>query len=696
MNSAKEQRDYSDDKIALEHVISDIVSKANNELKAIKLSSTLNSIVKLESSLTNHPPKDSNIPISITEDETKKIENQQTDDKQDSQQQHISTLHSTTQNLKSRVSPYAVTDTLAAFVLRSVALDPQNKFDVDMEFEPNEVNRLINTCVEKIVQTNSPQMETVKMQVYFDTHFPAQADFLQKEKMSRTQACSVVLKEITDIKTKSVSIYESLYRKVASYVLIKSHVGNPTDIRIIREGTAALESVFPQSELSTFIPLTRVEKEEQLNGLTQLVTGIRLFNKQLGKGGESIDNLPELCASELQDLTTTVGQLTTETETFIQVYSGAIDYLTKFPEEQFEEVSLPNIKSALAFRRQLLMYLDALQDQMIRSRSTLLTLSNKFDSSVQELKTICRAKTAVAVDQVYPHFLLLSSLWINWLDELFLLSFRRGLIDVLEFHSKSFEALIPEKLKVASSSFLKDVEPVNLSEQEIIAAASELMVAVTSINRGVDIIHPGNITNYFNIPVEYGGFCPVTLLFRDGLVVPGNKNIGLLRYKDSVFCFAGIREAKEFAKTPEKFIEGVVIKAKFNPDLVQLLHLYQYFPTVDALEKARSFTRQKLLGKLPMVSEVGTQVDTHIVDGYIDPKYKWNEWELRRSALLLVNLKNKRTHGAQTDLSHFKRDITQTSTESSTSVPRRVNFHRGLRNDGKNVKFKVVDLTLNL
>ena len=54
--------------------------------------------------------------------------------------------------------------------------------------------------------------------------------------------------------------------------------------------TAALESVFPQSELSSFISLSRAEKEAQLNGLSQLVTGIRLFNKQLGKGGESIDN----------------------------------------------------------------------------------------------------------------------------------------------------------------------------------------------------------------------------------------------------------------------------------------------------------------------------------------------------------------------------------------------------------------------
>lgn len=109
---------------------------------------------------------------------------------------------------------------------------------------------------------------------------------------------------------------------------------------------------------------------------------------------------------------------------------------------------------------------------------------------------------------------------------------------------------------------------------------------------------------------------------------------------------------------------------------------------------------------MAMVSEAGSQVDTHIVEEFIDPKYQWNEWELRRNALMLVNLKTKRTHGAQTDKSHFKRDsetqhynpitkTTQTNREGKTNVPRRVNFLAGLRNDGK-AKFKVVDLTLDL
>ena len=44
------------------------------------------------------------------------------------------------------------------------------------------------------------------------------------------------------------------------------------------------------------------------------------------------------------------------------------------------------------------------------------------------------------------------------------------------------------------------------------------------------------------------------------------------------------------------------------------------------------------MGQMPLVCEAGTQVDVHIVDSRIDTKYQWNEWELRRQALMLVSL----------------------------------------------------------
>ena len=42
------------------------------------------------------------------------------------------------------------------------------------------------------------------------------------------------------------------------------------------------------SELTTFVSLEESEKSMQLKGLAQLVVGIRLFNRSLGKSGAGI------------------------------------------------------------------------------------------------------------------------------------------------------------------------------------------------------------------------------------------------------------------------------------------------------------------------------------------------------------------------------------------------------------------------
>lgn len=54
--------------------------------------------------------------------------------------------------------------------------------------------------------------------------------------------------------------------------------------------SAALQSVFPQTELGTFMSMSKRDKERQIQELTMIVTGIRLFNKECGKGGEGIDD----------------------------------------------------------------------------------------------------------------------------------------------------------------------------------------------------------------------------------------------------------------------------------------------------------------------------------------------------------------------------------------------------------------------
>lgn len=104
--------------------------------------------------------------------------------------------------------------------------------------------------------------------------------------------------------------------------------------------------------------------------------------------------------------------------TFLLSLSAIVEYNEKVPDTLPSDIDVGKIKKALAFKRQLLMYLDALQDQMIRSRSSLIQLSNKFDASISQLRANCRAKTAVSVDQVY-----VSSFPSNFLQSLISLFF---------------------------------------------------------------------------------------------------------------------------------------------------------------------------------------------------------------------------------------------------------------------------------
>lgn len=109
------------------------------------------------------------------------------------------------------------------------------------------------------------------------------------------------------------------------------------------------------------------------------------------------------------------------------------------------------------------------------------------------------------------------------------------------------------------------------------------MTHISIANSNADVVHPGNMTQYYKLPVEYGGFCPMAVIKR-GMIIPGDKNLGLIRYRDQLFSFASLDSAVEFIKNPVAFMEEIVTLAKIHPDYVQLLHLYKYFPTVEALE----------------------------------------------------------------------------------------------------------------
>ena len=97
------------------------------------------------------------------------------------------------------------------------------------------------------------------------------------------------------------------------------------------------------------------------------------------------------------------------------------------------------------------------------------------------------------------------------------------------------------------------------------------------------------------------------------------------------------------------------------------------------------------------------QTPTHFVEKNIDPSYEWNEWALRRRALALANLRQKKTTSQQTGLSALRRDAetqvylprdttTMTGVSTGTSAPVSANYVAGLRG-APDTTMAVVNLT---
>lgn len=124
---------------------------------------------------------------------------------------------------------------------------------------------------------------------------------------------SPLRREITDSRLKTRDAFDALHNKIASYILQRSKVGSPADINNVNQAkgstvvtsshlygahgllealaatddefcssslaAAALQSVFPHTEVGAFMALLKKDKEQQLDELTRIVTGICLFNK---------------------------------------------------------------------------------------------------------------------------------------------------------------------------------------------------------------------------------------------------------------------------------------------------------------------------------------------------------------------------------------------------------------------------------
>ncbi|NXP28173.1 CF206 protein, partial [Scytalopus superciliaris] len=588
-----------------------------------------------------------------------------------------------------------LSEPLVAFMVRAVILDPRNDFNMDQILTEKDVQNLIQLCVTRLLDTTNPSLSTIKMQVYFDMNYASRAELLGEQQRVLEGKLAPVVRDITDSYPRVQEEMEKAYQNIVSYVLLSSGLGSPTDIEVVREVTAALQSVFPQTEMTTFILLNKKDKEQQLKNLTMLVTGIRLYNKECRKGGSSIDDLPAILSEAIPSATQAVDEHLNTCHMLAHKYTALVESMQEDP-HRYMQLSSSKLKEALFSVRQHEAFLSMLLSDAITSAQEVETLNVQFAATMMQLKNTVQEKVSVDSKEVFPLFLELSKLWTSFQDEMLLLSFLTNMTKSLQEFLEIQSQLFPEEVL---TSLLKGVTV--KSDKERIRETMGTRVTVSDF-KNQEWLFPETTDNFDQLLIQYHSFCAHAIGVK-GLLLPGNPAIGILKHKGKCYVFSSKEAAYNFARDPDEFIRLNVEKAKEYAELIQLLELQHQFQSL--IPQAQARTAGKCLMKPVAKCDSGTQTDTHILPPTIVTSYEWNEWELRRKAIKLANLRRKLTHAMQTDLSHMKRENftqvylpkdvgTQTKHDNSSNVPKPQIFLKGLRGRSSPTTHMVkVDLT---
>ncbi|XP_048653842.1 cilia- and flagella-associated protein 206 [Marmota marmota marmota] len=528
-----------------------------------------------------------------------------------------------------------VSETLVAFMVKAVVLDPSNGFNMDRTLMKSDVQKLVKLCVARLLDNKNLSLDTIKMQVYFDMNYTSREEFLEEHHRVLESRLGSVSREITDNRACAREELESLYRKIVSYVLLRSGLGSPTDIKIVREATAALQSVFPHSELGTFLTLTKKDKERQLKELTMIVSGIRLFNRDCGKGGEGIDDLPAILHEAIPATTQHIDSQLQIAQDQVYRYTAILEKVTKNP-LMSKELKPYMLKEALYNVRQYEIFLQIILSDIITCAQEVEIMIKQLGAQLELLKSTVKSRTAIPTSQVFPIFISLASLWTSFQDETVLISVLSSLTSHLEPFLGAHELLFPDRIM---QGLLDDVTV--KTDVCRIKEHMEDRVRLTDFKK-LEWLFPETTANFEKLLIQYRGFCGYTFATTDGLLLPGILLEIILFSSSPIFFSSQVRDVdKHYIKPITK-------------------------------------------------CESSTQTDTHILPPTIVRAYEWNEWELRRKAIKLANLRQKITHSVQTDLSHMRREncsqvyplkdaSTQSNREGSTRVPKPQIYIAGLR-----------------
>ncbi|XP_072398845.1 cilia- and flagella-associated protein 206-like [Diabrotica undecimpunctata] len=596
------------------------------------------------------------------------------------------------------------------YVVKLLLLDPNWDITENVLTSRSNVQKLVYHIINQLESKDSVEMMTLKMQFYFMWSTDNIDQVLSSHRSSLFRRLTPIRDQICiTIPPSAETEMDVLKRLIVVYVVFLSGLGNPMKEEVFLEGLCALKSIMNDEEIKEFCEYPQEQKESQLEELSRVVSGIRLFNRYCDKGGAGIPNLTDMFKEAVkvvkEEMSIALIKILSKVNTLTNVFEKyyALRKSTKmyflenvFPShvdpeyvEQCKDM-LIHFRQYELFIRKVMQCIDSLNEKVSEIEEELQVL-------LEHIFKVVSSRLSVPVVVIFPLFNQLSNLWTNLQHQVILLSRYSTIVSNLENYSKSMEF---------NQTFFDDLLRTKINDENRLRERTSVCLIPTSTiaiflgeeDNGSD----ENIIDLDSIEYEYLGFCCWKLVETGGILFPGIPQIGVSYYNNKYYALSSAEAFTCFSKKPDEYVNHVLNLARRKPQLIHFLGLHE---SLSAMSDVKRLVEEKHFFK--KTENKGIQSD----DSYTIPAnktrhYKWNVWDLKREVLLMCNLTKCKTTSTQTVKSHSTNSIrtttvisreqdTQTHVDKFTNVPAPSNFVFGLRGRKDDKQF-VIDLTRSI
>lgn len=81
------------------------------------------------------------------------------------------------------------------------------------------------------------------------------------------------------------------------------------------------------------------------------------------------------------------------------------------------------------------------------------------------------------------------------------------------------------------------------------------------------------------------GFCAWTFVSGCGVLIPGNPNIGVAKWRGKYFAFSSNNAANKFGEDPGRFFYEALDFIRRHPEYVHLFHLHEDVEAMNSQEQ---------------------------------------------------------------------------------------------------------------